>query len=203
MTKKTGRIPIGDKPMSGAERVRRSRQLASDRKQRELAGLPPVLATALAATKTRRVRSDSATAAQTAMVNADRPPLIPPAHVPIPRDAMPYWFDIIAARAREDWNPVDLTTAATLARCQLSIFEEEILLEHEGSITADYLGKDQVNPRFKVVEMLNRRAMSLMRTLRMGGKTAGDARGFASAREIEGEARQVAGEIGDSDGLLA
>jgi hypothetical protein len=116
---------------------------------------------------------------------------------------MPYWFDIIATRAREDWNPVDLTTAATLAKCQLSIFEEEILLEHEGNVTADYLGKDQVSPRFKVVEMLNRRVMSLMRTLRMGGKAAGDARGFANAREIEGEARQVGGEIADSDGLLA
>ena len=201
MTKKTGRTPIGDKPMSGAERVRRSRQLASERRARELAGLPP--APPPAAPKTRRVRSDSATAAQAAMANADLPPLIPPSHVPIPRDAMPYWFDIIAARAREDWNPVDLTTAAVLAKCQLSIREEEILLDHEGSVTADYLGKDQVNPRFKVVEMLNRRVMSLMRTLRMGGKAAGDARGFDAARQVEGEARQVAGEIGDSDGLLA
>jgi len=59
-----------------------------------------------------------------------------------------------------------------------------------------------MNPRVTVMEQLTRREMALMRTLRMGGRIAGDMRDNVGSRMIERKSREIRSELVD-DGLLA
>lgn len=68
-----------------------------------------------------RKRSDSAAAAIAATQAAALPPLEPPAHVLVPPEARPFWDAIVQARPRDTWNPVDLASAANLARVQCAL----------------------------------------------------------------------------------
>jgi len=58
-----------------------------------------------------------------------------------------------------------------------------------------------MNPRVTVMEQLTRREMALMRTLRMGGRIAGDMRDNVGSRMIERKSREIRSELVD-DGLL-
>lgn len=66
-----------------------------------------------------RIRSDSATAAVQAAQNAAQGPLEPPAHVPLPDNARPFWVALMRNRPRHKWNDADLATAALLAVSQM------------------------------------------------------------------------------------
>ena len=69
----------------------------------------------------KRKRSDSAAAAIAATQAAALPPLSPPAHVLVPDGARPFWDAIVQARPRDTWNPVDMASAANLARVQFAL----------------------------------------------------------------------------------
>jgi hypothetical protein len=58
------------------------------------------------------------------------------------------------------------------------------------------------NPRVAVLEQLARREMALMRTLRMGGRVAGDARDEGARRKLERQAKALQTELAE-DELLA
>jgi hypothetical protein len=150
----------------------------------------------------KRNRSDSAASAVKAMVNAALPDLELPQHVKLREDDLPFWDGVLRARARDEWTEADLVVAAQLARCQADIESEQQLLNIEGSVTENVRGTQIMNPRVTVLEQLSRREMALMRTLRMGGRIAGDARDQAGKRAIERKARQIRTELAD-DGLLA
>jgi len=137
------------------------------------------------------------------MANADAGPLMPPAHVSLTEKAAHFWIGIVESRARDAWTKAELTVAAALANCQARIEEEEYLIEAEGSITTDIFGKDQINPRAKLVEIYHKRAMALMRTLRMGGTAAGDPADLVKGRTLEGNARKLVQDEDDPHGLLA
>lgn len=188
-----GRLPEGNRPLTSAERQRayRARKAAA------------ALANKEQKPRQRKQRSDSVSAAVKAMDNAQLPPLMPPAMMRLPESAMVFWHSIIECRARDEWTPADLISAANLAKCQAQIQEEELLLEHEERVTMDIFGKMVINPRFSVVETLNKRALALMRSLRMGGKPAGELKQFANGRVIEGEARDASRVVDESGGLLA
>ena len=66
----------------------------------------------------RQTRSDSATVAVQAAQNAAAGPLEPPAHVPLPDEARPFWDALMRNRPRHKWNDADLATAALLAVSQ-------------------------------------------------------------------------------------
>ncbi len=150
----------------------------------------------------KRTRSDSAASAVKAMVNAALPPLPLPAHVQLRETDHPFWEGVLRARARDEWTESDLVVAAQLARCQADIEREQQLLNYEGSVVQNAKGTQIMNPRVTVLEQLSRREMALMRTLRMGGRIAGDARDQAGKRAIERKAQQIRTELED-DGLLA
>jgi hypothetical protein len=150
----------------------------------------------------KRNRSDSAASAVKAMVNAALPDLELPQHVKLREGDLPFWDGVLRARARDEWTEADLVVAAQLARCQADIESEQQLLNIEGSVTENVRGTQIMNPRVTVLEQLSRREMALMRTLRMGGRIAGDARDQAGKRAIERKARQIRTELAD-DGLLA
>jgi hypothetical protein len=151
---------------------------------------------------TKRNRSDSAESAVKAMLNAAKGLVQPLAHTPLREEAMKFWPGVVCARARDEWIDVDLVVAAQLAECQACIEEESVALRVEGTVVKNDRGTLVANPRTGILEALARREMALMRTLRMGGRVAGDARDQAGKRKIERTARKVREELED-DELLA
>jgi hypothetical protein len=154
--------------------------------------------------KKKPTRADSATAAVKAMVDVGMGQISPPAHVKLRDKDLPFWSDVIRARARDEWSPVDLVVAAQLARVQADIEQESELLDAEGSIVTNERGTQICNPRVSVLEQYARREMALMRTLRMGGRVAGDARDDAGRRRVQMQAEKARAEVeADEDSLLA
>lgn len=152
----------------------------------------------------RRNRADSAAAAVKAMVDAAKDELQPPAHVTLTDSAKLFWGAVVRARARDEWLDVDLVVAAQLAQCQADIEEEMISLRAEGKVIENGRGTPVMNPRTTVLEQLARREMALMRTLRMGGRIAGDGRDELGKRKIENQSRKLRSELEEEDdGLLA
>lgn len=153
---------------------------------------------------TRRPRSDSAAAAIKAMADAAKADLAPPDYVTLTESAKPYWIGVVRARARDEWIDVDLVVAAQLAQCQADMAEEDKALRAEGRVVKNDKGTQVMNPRTTVMEQLARREMALMRTLRMGGRIAGDARDEAGGRKIERQSKRLRGELEEEDdGLIA
>jgi hypothetical protein len=150
----------------------------------------------------KRTRADSAAFAVKAMVNASLPPLPLPEHVVLREGDQPFWDGVLRARAWDECNENDLVVAAQLARCQADIEHEQRLLNAEGSVIENAKGTQIMNPRVTVLEQLSRREMALMRTLRMGGRIAGDTRDQLGKRALERKAHQIRTELED-DGLLA
>ncbi|WP_426195084.1 TerS protein [Massilia sp. DWR3-1-1] len=154
--------------------------------------------------KPKRTRADSAASAVNAMVNAAKPDIEVPHYVTLTESAKPFWIGVVRARTREEWIDVDLVVAAQLAQCQADIAEEDEALRTEGRVIKNDRGTPVMNPRTTVLEQLARREMALMRTLRMGGRIAGDSRDEEGKRKIERASRKLRGELEEeSDGLLA
>jgi hypothetical protein len=152
----------------------------------------------------RRARADSASSAVKAMLNAAKPDIEVPAWVTLTESAKPFWIGVVRARAREEWAEVDLVVAAQLAQCQADIAEEDESLRQEGRVITNERGTPVMNPRTTVMEQLARREMALMRTLRMGGRVAGDSRDEGGKRAIERQSRKLRNEIEEEgDDLLA
>jgi hypothetical protein len=155
-------------------------------------------------TKPRRTRADSAASAVQAMVAASRPDIAVPDYVTLTESALPFWAGVVRARTRDEWTEVDLVVAAQLAQCQADIAEEDAALRLEGKVITNDRGTPVMNPRTTVMEQLARREMALMRTLRMGGRIAGDTRDQLGKRKIERQSRALRGELEEEDdGLLA
>ena len=150
----------------------------------------------------KRTRSDSAAAAVKAMVNAAKDGLQPPAHVKLRKGDAVFWEGVVRARARDEWTEIELVVAGQLARCLHDIEKEQALLDAEGTVMPNERGTMVVNPRVSVLEQFARREMALMRTLRMGGRVAGDARDQAGVRKVERQSRKLRQELAEDD-LLA
>jgi hypothetical protein len=152
----------------------------------------------------KRTRSTSAASAVKAMVDAAKGPPAIPAHVKLREGDAEFWDGIVRARARDEWTTADLVVAAQLARCQADIEAEQVSLDAEGTLIENGRGTQIMNPRVSVLEQLSRREMALMRTLRMGGRVAGDARDEAGRRKIQRQAEKVREELAEEeDDLLA
>lgn len=152
--------------------------------------------------KKRQTRSDSAEAAVAAALSAAKGEIQVPGHVRLRDGDAPFWRGVLCARARDEWTDADLVVAAQLARCQHDIENESALLDSEGSVQLNDRGTRVCNPRVSVLEQLARREMALMRTLRMGGKEAGDARDEGSRRKLDRQAKAIRAELAE-DELLA
>lgn len=137
-----------------------------------------------------------------AMTDAAAGPLEPPAHVKLRDGDAPFWAGIVCARARSDWPAVDLVVAAQLARCQADIERESMALDAESTVLTNARGTQVANPRVMVLEQLARREMALLRTLRMGGRAAGDPRDDAGRRKAQADAAAIRESLEDEE-LLA
>jgi hypothetical protein len=150
----------------------------------------------------KRTPSTSPEAAVKAMVDAAKPLPDPPAHVSLRDGDRPFWDGIVRARARDEWTEADLVVAAQLARCQADIEREQASVDAEGSVVENARGTNVMNARVTILEQLARREMALLRTLRMGGRIAGDARDEEGRRRLQRQAEKVRAELED-DELLA
>jgi len=147
----------------------------------------------------KKPKSDSAAAAVKAMVDAAKGPPELPAHVRLRPEDQPFWDGVVCARARDDWSDADLVVAGQLARCQYDIERESETLDNEGTVVTNDRGTKVCNPRVMVLEQLARREMALMRTLRMGGRVAGDGRDDAGRRRAAATAKAVRDELEEDE----
>lgn len=150
----------------------------------------------------RKARSDSAASAVQAMLNASLGDLEPPLQCVLREGDRVYWGAVTRARARDEWSETDLVVATQLARCLHDIEKEARILDEEGTVMVNERGTQIVNPRVSVLEQFARREMALMRTLRMGGRIAGDTRDSLQTRKIESNSRKLKQEL-EKDDLLA
>ena len=137
-------------------------------------------------TKPKRIRANSTEAHIQALQSAAAGVLPVPEGVSLRECDSPFWLAITQARPRSTWTDVDLRHAATLARTMADIETMQGKLDTEG-----YTFGDAINPAFKVMETLSRRAMSLSRMLHVHclaviGRS-GDAAGLAA---LERDARE-------------
>lgn len=152
--------------------------------------------------KPRKTRTDSAAAAIEAAKNATLPVVMPPPHVRISADAMPYYVDIYHARARAEWNPHQLTVAAQIAECMARQVEIEAQLLLEGLVVEGMHGP-KPNPLVGILERMAARQQALGRSLQLVGRSTGDPRTNTKQRQLEASARQAAAEAKQEDDLLA
>ena len=151
----------------------------------------------------KKSRADTAASAVTAMLNASKATVSPPAHCKMRDGDEPFWIGVMHARTVDEWTEADLVVAAQLARCQHDIESQQIMLDDEGSVLVNDKGTQIMNPRVSVLEQLARREMALMRTLRIGGSVSGDTRDMVGKRKIEQSSRKLRKELEFGDGLLA
>ena len=150
----------------------------------------------------KRTRSDSADSAVQAMLDAAKGAILPPAHIALRERDWPFWAGVVRARARDEWSDADLVVASQLAKCQADIEVEQVKLDAESTVIPNDRGTMCVNPRVAVLEQYARREMALMRTLRMGGRVAGDAQKETARRSVQRGAEKAREELEDED-LLA
>lgn len=138
--------------------------------------------------KPRKQRIDSTTGAVAVMLKATRQ-ISPPAHAPLSDDALPFWNEIIRARAASEWNDHDLTCASDLANAMARLVENRAKLRIEGEVLANAAGTAMTNPRVSVVHGLHAQIKAGRQSLYIHGRAAGEARDVAgrraAAKEIE------------------
>lgn len=136
----------------------------------------------------RKQRIDSATAAVEVMIRAARD-IEPPAHAPLDEDALPFWDDIIAARAKSEWSGHDLACASDLANAMAMLVEQRRILRKDGVTTVGPKGALMAHPRVSVVHGLHAQIKAARQSLNIHGRAAGEARDVgarrAQAKEIE------------------
>ncbi|MGV7194307.1 hypothetical protein [Xanthomonas axonopodis] len=144
----------------------------------------------------RARRADSATAAVEATKNAALPMLGPPAHVRLSAAALKFWPRVIANRARDRWNDLDLTNAAELARLYADIERLRALIDKQG----DVLGDGRPHPAHKLLEAAGRRAVALARMIQVHAEaTQGRAQDQGNALKLENQARAATQQRDDDD----
>lgn len=139
-------------------------------------------------TRPRKQRIDSTAAAVEVMLKSTRS-LDPPSHAPLYPGAEPFWSEIIAARARSEWNDHDLTYASDLANAMLVLVENRDALRNEGPVIVNANGNPTTNPLVAVVHGLHAQIKSARQSLSIHGRSAGEPREVikrrAQAKEIE------------------
>lgn len=150
----------------------------------------------------RKQRIDSATGAVAVMLKAAKR-INPPAHAPLDEDALPFWNEVVGARAQSEWNDHDLACASDLANAMAQLVENRRMLRAEGEVLETDKGSKYSNPRVSVVHGLHAQIKSARQSLYIHGRAAGKvedvAKRRAHAREIEAGSPLA----GDDEDLLA
>lgn len=130
----------------------------------------------------RRQPINSAAQAVRVMIAASAGELTPPAHISVPKGAMPFWSAIIRARPREEWEqaPTLLNAAANLAWTQWQIDQARRQIDGEMEIVGD----TSVAQLGSLLLKMQRLEMGYLRVLQQHGRAIdGEARDAAARRE--------------------
>lgn len=132
-----------------------------------------------------RLRTDTAKAAVRAAQNAAQAPIEPPSCVTLRPGDRPFWDRIIESKARDNWTPSDLVTAATLARAQADIETLQAQVDADG-----YVIDGKINPAAQMLETLVKRAAALTRLVQVHAiATVGRSPDAGDAARLERAAR--------------
>jgi hypothetical protein len=130
----------------------------------------------------RKARIDSASEAVRVM-RAASAPIVPPPHVPLDNEDLPFFANVIAEFARSEWTAHQLELAAMLARTMADLNREQIALREEGAVATSERGTPVVNPRKAVVQMHAATILSFRRSLALHARAqGGEARDVAKRR---------------------
>jgi hypothetical protein len=143
--------------------------------------------------------TDTVSGAVELLKDAMKPMPSIPKHINLRDCDLPFWNDIIRARAREEWTDLDLVLAGQLARCQADIEIEQEKIYVEGSIQVNDRGTSVTNPRLRALNELKQAQLSTVKALALNATAKADPRDIAKKRQAFFSARDVAEEVQDED----
>ena len=145
-------------------------------------------------------RIDSATAAVAVMQKAAME-IYPPTHISMTSADLPFWLSVIAEKAKSEWTAHDLELAALLAKSLRKMEQEDVLLDNEGTVSANAGGTPMANPRVRIIADLHGRIIKYRQTLGIHARGKG-----GEARDVEKRrlmARDIENNNPLADDLLA
>lgn len=151
----------------------------------------------------RRSASDSTTSAKAVMAKALET-IDAPDHEPLFDGALPYWKEILSARANTDWPAEDLTLAAKLANLMLMHRKSQTQLHEDGPVSETQGGNPMANPLVTITKTYMSDIKAIRTDLQIHGRGKnGEARDVGKRR---GQRRAVQKKIegtADKAGLFA
>tara|TARA_R110002153_G_scaffold273084_2_gene442987 strand:- start:8885 stop:9361 length:477 start_codon:yes stop_codon:yes gene_type:complete len=111
------------------------------------------------------------------------------------------WGQFTRARAREDWRDMDLLLLAKVVRMEADIRKHQETLDKSGVLIQNKRGTLIANPLLSVIDTLERRQMSVIRSMSLNQMHADPRTVNASARTTV-DARSTMQSFSD-DGLIA
>lgn len=134
------------------------------------------------------------------MADALAGPLMPPAHVRLREEDLPFWFSIVSARARNSWDTCDLELAASLARAKSDCVRLQMEIDREGDVVRNDRGTQIMNPKHSLLETLSRRAIAMSRMLHVhpeakNGDSGGQGKKLKAQKDAEAR-------MNDADDLI-
>lgn len=148
----------------------------------------------------RTARSDSVAGALAANANALVQPPALPAHLTLRAQDVPFWDDILRARAVDEWGRVELVLAWQLAQVQGDIKMGRALVESGDRKKMEGAGFPSVRAASAHVGTLIAQQLGLMRALVIVGTVVGDPALAVPRRLAEREAEQTIKKIKSKTG---
>lgn len=128
--------------------------------------------------------------------------IVPPDNVPLSKEDIPFFANVIAEFARSEWTAHQLELAALLARSMADMAREQILLREEGAVVTGSMGTPIVNPRRAALQMHANTIVAFRRSLALHARAKeGEARDVAKRRRIALGIEEAA--RGELDDLIA
>ena len=130
------------------------------------------------------------------IVAASHKIIMPPKHVRMETEDMPFFENVIAEFARAEWTEHALEIAAILARTLCDMEREQYELRKEGSVSSTEKGTPVANPRKTVVQMHAGTILSLRKSLGMDARSKALPQDIAKAKS---ENLKMQGQSEDTD----
>lgn len=125
-------------------------------------------------------------------------PLMPPAHIQLREQDIPFWLSIVGARARNSWDDCDLELAAQLARAKADTFRLQREIDREGDVVRNDRGTQIMNPKHSLMETLTRRVIAMSRMLHVHPEAKeGDSEGQGKKLKAQKDAEARMNEADD------
>jgi hypothetical protein len=126
--------------------------------------------------------------------------LMPPKHVRMGKDDMPFFHNVIKEFARAEWSDHQLELAALLARTMAEFEREQWQMRKEGSVCHTDKGTPVINPRKTAVQMAGSTILQMRRSLSLHARAqGGEARDVAKRRKMGKAAEDDARETAEDD----